>query len=345
MESGKIRCFESFPRIAVVIPSYRTAGQILGVIESIPGIVNKIWVVDDACPERSGKLVEDTSRDDRIEVIYHAKNQGVGGATISGFLEALKQQADIVIKLDGDGQMDPGLIPYLVEPILNGEADYVKGNRFYNLEKIRNMPLLRLFGNGVLSFMSKFSTGYWDLFDPNNGYVAIHANVLAELPLDKVCRGYFFESDMLFRLNTLRAVVVDLPMDACYGKEKSNLKISRVLGEFLVKHARNFIKRIFYNYYLRDLSLASIELPVGVSLFIFGVSYGSVKWVHYALMNETTPAGTVMMAALPIMLGLQLVLAFLGYDIASVPKEPIHKRRHGKMKKDSEYEQGIQGQR
>jgi dolichol-phosphate mannosyltransferase len=147
------------------------------------------------------------------------------------------------------------------------------------------------------------------------------------LPFEKSSRRYFFETDMLFRLNTLRAVVVDVPMDAQYGDEVSNLKISKIVGEFLFKHVRNFSKRIFYNYYLRDMSLASIELPMGLFLLISGCGFGAYHWVNSLQAGIVTPAGTVMLAALPILMGIQLILAFLGYDIANVPRRPFHKRR------------------
>lgn len=112
--------------------------------------------------------------------------------------------------------------------------------------------------------MTKLSSGYWDIFDPTNGYTAVHASVVARMPLDKISRRYFFESDMLFRLNTIRAVVVDVPMDARYGDEVSNLSVRKIVLDFAVRHLRNFGKRIFYNYFLRDLSLASLELVAGV---------------------------------------------------------------------------------
>ena len=186
------------------------------------------------------------------------------------------------------------------------------------------MPRLRLFGNAVLSLMAKLSTGYWDLFDPTNGYTAIHADVARHLPFEKISQRYFFETDILFRLNTLRAVVIDVPMDAKYGDEVSNLKVSQIVGEFLFKHVRNFLKRIFYNYYLRDLSLASIELPLGLVLLCFGIGYGGYNWLESAQAGIPTPAGTVMLAALPILTGIQFVMAFLGYDISSIPRRPRH---------------------
>ena len=310
--------------IAVVIPSYRVIKHILGVIATIGPEVWRIYVVDDKCPEGSGNYVEANCKDPRVVVLRHEINQGVGGAVMTGYSVAIADGAEVIIKIDGDGQMDPGLIPSVAAPIFAGEADYTKGNRFFDLEEIRAMPKVRLFGNGVLSLMTKLSSGYWDLFDPTNGYTAIHVDVARLLPFGKISRRYFFETDMLFRLNTLRAVVVDIPMDAKYCDEVSNLKISKIVGEFFVKHVRNFFKRIFYNYYLRDMSLASIELPLGVLLFVFGAGFGGWHWLLAAGEGITTPAGTVMLSALPVLMGLQLVLAFLAYDIASVPRRPRH---------------------
>jgi glycosyltransferase involved in cell wall biosynthesis len=312
--------------IAVVIPSYRVSRHVLGVIASIGPEVSRIYVVDDKCPDGSGQLVREQCTDPRVTVLEHEVNQGVGGAVISGYRAAIADGARVIVKVDGDGQMDPALIPSFVAPILAGEADYTKGNRFFNLEQIRAMPPVRLFGNAVLSLLTKVSSGYWDLFDPTNGYTAIHADAARYLPFDKLSRRYFFETDMLFRLNTLGAVVVDVPMDAQYGDEVSNLKVSRVVTEFAAKHVRNFLKRLFYNYYLRNMSLASIELPLGVFLMSFGLVYGLAHWLSSARHQVATPAGTVMLAAVPLIMGVQLILAFLAYDIASVPRRPLHKK-------------------
>lgn len=309
--------------IAVVIPSYRVTRHILGVIEKIGPEVRRIYVVDDRCPDGSGRLVSDCCRDARVRVIMHADNQGVGGAVMSGYRAAIEDGMAVIVKVDGDGQMDPLLIPDFVAPILAGEADYTKGNRFFDLEQIGAMPPLRLAGNAVLSLLTKLSSGYWDLFDPTNGFTAIHACAARLLPFDKISRRYFFETDLLFRLNTLRAVVVDVPMNARYGDEVSNLKIGAVVTEFGAKHVRNFIKRIFYNYYLRNMSLASIELPLGIMLLLLGLGYGAWHWIASARAGEATPAGTVMLAALPVLMGVQLILAFLAYDIAAVPHRPL----------------------
>jgi hypothetical protein len=255
---------------------------------------------------------------------------------MSGYQAAIEDGMTIIVKIDSDGQMDPALIMDFVAPIANGEADYTKGNRFFDLEKVRSMPRVRLFGNAVLSLMSKLSSGYWNLFDPTNGYTAIHADVASRLPFNKISRRYFYETDILFRLNTLRAVVIDVPMDAKYGDEISHLKISKIIGEFFAKHVKNFSKRIFYNYYLRDMSLASIELPIGLVLLGFGSIYGGYHWMHSAQVGVSTPAGTVMLSALPVLAGIQLLLGFIGYDVSSVPVRPIHRSIRKMRKNDLE---------
>lgn len=312
-------------KIAVVIPTYKARNHVLGVIEKIGPEVARIYIVDDCCPDGSGDFVAVNCKDRRVSVVKHEENQGVGGAVMTGYKAAIKDGMDILVKIDSDGQMDPALIMNFATPVIYGEADYAKGNRFFDLEKVRSMPKLRIFGNAVLSLMCKLSSGYWNIFDPTNGYTAIHSDVARHLPFNKISRRYFFETDILFRLNTLRAVVVDVPMEAKYGDEVSNLKISKIIGEFLVKHMRNFSKRIFYNYYLRDMSLASIELPAGLVLLIFGLVYGGYQWLHSAQAGVSTPAGTVMLSAFPIFAAIQLLMGFIGYDISSVPTRPLHR--------------------
>lgn len=309
-------------RIAVVIPCFKVRKEVLDVISKIESTCWRIYAVDDACPEQTGQYLSENCDDLRLRVLQQKKNQGVGGAVMTGYRQAISDGAQIVVKIDGDGQADPTLIPDFVAPLIAGQADYTKGNRFYDLESLQGMPGVRIFGNAILSFFSKLSTGYWDIFDPTNGYTAIRAEIIAKLPLEKISQRYFFESDMLFRLNTLRAVVVDIPMHARYANEASNLRIRSIIGEFLGKHLRNFSKRIFYNYFLRDMSLASLELVAGLALMAFGSIFGLYHWQQSLAAGIATSAGTVMLAALPVMLGLQFLLAFFGYDIASVPRRP-----------------------
>lgn len=313
-------------KISVVIPCFKVKKHILELLSKITSNVHVIYIVDDACPEKTSDFVLENYNDKRIKIIRHQINQGVGAALISGYKHAIQDGMDIVVKIDGDGQMDPSLIDEFISPIINGEADYAKGNRFFNLEEILIMPKKRIFGNAILSFINKISSGYWNVFDPTNGYTAIHSDLIKALPLNKISKRYFFESDMLFRLNTLKAVVVDIPIHANYGSESSNLKVRNILFEFLWKHSKNTFKRIFYNYYLRDLSVASFELPLGAGLLFFGLFFGIKSWIYYASNAMSAPSGTVMLSAISILMGIQFILAFINFDINSVPKKIRHKR-------------------
>jgi dolichol-phosphate mannosyltransferase len=311
-------------QIAVVIPCFRVAQQVLPLIARIGPEVGWIIAVDDACPEGSGDAIERDCSDSRVRVLRHPVNQGVGGALATGFRAALQTPARVIVKLDGDGQMDPALISRLAQPIRSGRADYAKGNRFHRLSDVAAMPRLRLFGNAVLSFLTKLSSGYWQIFDPTNGFIAIHRDVLAELPLDALARRYFFESDMLYQLGQLRAVVAEMPMRAVYDGAPSSLRPLRTVLPFLAGHLRNFTRRLLYSYFLRGFSPASLELLLAPPLLLFGIGFGLQQWWLSVQSDEPATAGTVMLAALPILIGLQLLLSWLNFDVAAEPRQPIH---------------------
>jgi dolichol-phosphate mannosyltransferase len=311
-------------RVAVVIPCYRVREQILRVIETIGPEASAIYIVDDGCPEGSGRHVQAHATDSRVRVLFHDVNRGVGAAVLTGYRAALADGADMMVKIDGDGQMDPAELPDLIAPILNGDADYTKGNRFHNLSHISRMPAARIAGNAALSFISKFSSGYWDIFDPTNGYTAIHASVARLLPFDRIATGYFFESDMLHHLGLARAVVRDVPLHARYGEERSGIRLARTVAQFSVRHAARTARRLFYGYFLHDFSAASLELVVGLALLLFGLVFGAVQWVEWSSRGVGAYAGTVMLAALPVILGTQLLLAFLSFDVSRVPRVPLH---------------------
>jgi glycosyltransferase involved in cell wall biosynthesis len=310
--------------IAVVIPCFRVRDRILDVLRGIGKEIANIYVIDDACPENSGQYVKQHCSDPRVTVVQHKSNQGVGGATITGYQYALEAGAAIIVKMDGDGQMDASNISDLVEPLLMGKADYSKGNRFSRLEDLKGMPVLRLLGNSLLSFMSKFSSGYWTVLDPTNGFTAIHANVVSILPVEKLSKRFFFESDMLFRLNLIKAVVVDVPMRSRYLGEPSNLRIRKVGFEFLLKHATNLMKRLIYSYFLHGTNIGSFQLLLGVPLFFGGAIFGLWSWAAAYGSGLTATSGTVMLAALPMIIGVQFLIAFMAYEIQAVPNQPIH---------------------
>ncbi len=310
--------------VAVVIPCYRETANILSVLAKIGDTVDMIFVVDDACPDGTGAHVRDNCSDPRVDVTVLERNLGVGGATMAGYRKALESGAEVIVKLDGDGQMDPALIPKLVRPIFAGRADYTKGNRFYNSDTVSAMPGLRLLGNLLLSFASKTSSGYWHIFDPTNGYTAIHRKVLEQLPFSRISKGFFFESDMLFRLNIARAVVVDIPMPAIYNSEESSLRISRILLPFMARHTSNLFRRIVYSYFLRDFTIASVELVIGLILVVFGTLTGAYFWHESNATGVPATTGQVILAALPFLVGSQLLISFLNFDTSNRPDRPLH---------------------
>ena len=313
-------------RIAVVIPCYKVANHLSDVLSRIGPEVRDIYCSIDGCPAGSREVASNAQiNDPRIQVLYHEKNSGVGNAFIAGVRRALADGAEIVVKLDGDGQMSPEKIPELVEPLIRGEANFSKGNRFFHLEDLQSMPVIRMIGNAGLSFFSKLSTGYWNLFDPTNGFIALHSDIANRLPWEKIDQGYFFESDLLFRLYTLRAVVVDVPMKSHYGNEQSHLNIFRAAVQFPFLHLRNFLKRIFYCYFLREFNIASMNLVLSIGLIGFGVSFGMINWIRGYELNRLASAGTVMFAALPLILGWQALLAFFAFDVGNVPKRTTHR--------------------
>lgn len=310
-------------RIAVAIPCYKVTQHVLGVIAAIGPDVEAIYAVDDACPDGSGRFIEQHGQDPRVRVLFHTQNQGVGGAVVTAYRAALADGMDVVVKIDGDGQMDPALLAHFVQPIARGRADYAKGNRFYRPESLRGMPGVRLFGNAMLSFINKLSTGYWPIMDPTNGYTAIHTAVLRQLPLDKLERRYFFESDMLFRLSTIRAVVRDVPMDSVYADEKSNLRVRQVLPEFLRKHGSRLLRRYVYNYLVRDFNVGTLYSLSGALLVALGSLFGAWQWFVSSSTHQPATSGTVMLAALPVFIGIQCLIAFLHYDVSNQPTEPL----------------------
>ena len=312
-------------KVCVIIPCFRVKAHISDVIKHIPSSVSKIYVVDDCCPESSGKYVQENVEDLRVEVLFNDVNLGVGGALKTGYKKGLAEGFDIFIKIDGDGQMNPKLTPFFIDPIISKKADYTKGSRFHSLNSLEGMPTIRKLGNSILSLVNKFSSGYWDVMDPTNGFTAIHKTALGQLPLDKISNRYFFESDMLFRLGTIRAVVKDIPMDAVYADESSNLKVGEVIFEFVPLYVKAFFKRTMYCYFLRDFNVATLEMSIGFALFSFGITFGTWHWLTSAANNQFASTGTVMIASIPLILGFQLLLSALHFDIANIPRKPLQR--------------------
>lgn len=314
------------PSVAVIIPCFKVRDKVLEVVRSCLMQADAVICVDDCCPENSGKFIEKSFSDRRLSVVYGGENMGVGGAVKKGYRKAMELGAAVAVKVDGDGQMDPTLIPLFVKPILSGRADYTKGNRFTRPEDYRSMPSIRLLGNTALSLLAKPSTGYWRTLDPTNGYTAVSIPVLRLLPLDRIDDRYFFETDMLHHLRSVDAVVADIPMKAVYGTETSSLNWKKSILEFFFKHVRNTFSRLYYQYVIKDFSIATVQLFLGLILTVFGTVTGIVSWSRSISTGVTASAGSVMLAALPVILGIQMLLSFLSYDMGSVPRVPLSER-------------------
>jgi dolichol-phosphate mannosyltransferase len=326
--------------IAVVVPAYQAERWVGATLSGIPNFVRRIIVVVDGATDATAREVDEAaSRDSRIVRIDHETNRGVGAAMRSGYSQALATGAEIIAKMDADGQMDPHELARLVVPIALGRADYAKGNRFVHARAIRAMPTMRLVGNAALSLLSKLSTGYWNLLDPTNGYTAVSREALLAIDLQQLDDRFFFESSMLAELSISRAVCVDVSIPARYGGESSHLSVTRSLFEFAGKHARNFFRRLWLRYVVLDFSAVSLLLAVGIPLAAFGFVFGVNNWIHSSIYGVPATAGTVMVAAFTLGAGLFGIVQAMIYDILSVPSLPLTPPRVGVVAWTSEPDQ------
>lgn len=309
-------------RIAVVIPAYRVARQIEKVLAGIPDFVERIIVVDDAGPDDTAARVERVT-DPRVTLIRHNANRGVGGAMKTGFAEAIRSGMDIVVKMDGDDQMDPAAMGRLLAPVIAGRADMAKGNRYQDFASLKKMPTIRIIGNAGLTFLIKLASGYWNMFDPTNGYFAIRTGTLARMNMNRLPDRYFFESGFLVQLGIIGAVVEDVAIPARYGDEDSSLSVTRTLFEFPPRLIWGMMRRVFWRYFVYDFSAVTLFLITGFPLLIGGAWYGYHGWMKGINTGKPATAGTVMLAAMPLIIGFQLLLQALVVDIQNVPRSPL----------------------
>lgn len=312
------------PKVGVVIPAFRAESTIKAVLQSVPAWVSRVFVIDDESPDGLAGVVSAFAEgDDRVELIRHERNTGVGGAVLSGYRKAYEAGVEIIVKMDADGQMDPLYLPALIAPISGRKADYCKGNRFLHVRQLRSMPALRRMGNMILSFITKAASGYWKVFDPTNGYTAINSALIPLLDTERIDKRYFFESSLLIELGMLKAVVKDVSIPARYGKEKSSLSELHSAFDFTPKLVAGFCRRIWQQYFLRDFNAVSVFLFFGSFLTLAGLIWGIAKWIINAAQGIVTTAGTVMLAVVPLITGIQLLIQAVVIDIQNAPSEPI----------------------
>jgi len=307
-------------RIAAVVPAYNEELMIAQVIDTMPDYVDHIVIVDDCSPDDTSGAVERLS-DPRVTLIRHEVNQGVGGAIITGHKAGLALDSDVHVIMAGDAQMDPAYLPSLLDKVTDEGFGFAKANRFYSPESFYGMPRHRVFGNIVLSFMTKLTSGYWNLFDPQNGYTAVRSEVLKRLPLDRVAKRYSFENDLLTHLNILQISATDVPIPAVYGDEVSSIKLRRVIPELVSRLTVGFWTRIWYRYVLWSFSPIALLLFLGLFLFVIGIGV-SIWMVFQIAASVVATAATVMLAALPLMLGTQMLISALQLDIQATPSNP-----------------------
>lgn len=301
-------------RVGVVLPAHNESRHLAGVVADLPDWVDTVLIVDDASTDDTLAVALDLA-DERVRVIQHDVNTGVGGAMRSGYQAALAEGCDVVVKMDGDGQMDAAELLVLLRPVRLGMADYAKGNRFRQTGRPPDMPRHRWFGNVMLSFLTKVASGYWHVFDPQCGFTAVTASSLRRLNLDAVATDYFFENDMLIRLNVIDARVVDVSTAALYGAEQSGLRVHRILWTFPFRLLRGFAWRFVKRHVVNDFGLVAVLSLAGAAATLFGVVFGVYHWVESAATGNVATAGTVMIAVVPLILGVQMLLQALSLEV------------------------------
>jgi len=311
------------PKIAVILPCYRVREKIVGVVESLIGQVDYIIAVDDKCPEQSGAWLREHCSHPSLQVLFHDTNQGVGGAMVTGCQAGLETDADIFVKMDGDGQMDARFLKRLIAPLLAGKADFTKGNRFFDLRALRSMPWGRRLGNFGLTLLTKAASGFWHVSDPTNGYFALRRGALGLVNFHLLDQRYFFEISLLVQLNVVRAVAMDVPIPALYADENSSLNPMRALVSFPGKLLAGFLHRIWWRYFIYDINIVSVLLTFGLILFVGGGSFGAWRWSANVQEGVNQSAGTVALAMVPMLLGFQMLLQAMVLDVMEKPGEPI----------------------
>ena len=305
--------------VTIVVPAYNVAPHILQVIKTMPEFVDRIIVVDDCGTDDTSKILCQVT-DTRVLVVKHATNQGVGGAMVTGFKRAIQDGAELIVKMDGDGQMNPEHVHELLDPLIHDGYAYAKGNRFLDNTQLKEMPTHRLVGNYALTFMTKLASGYWHVFDPQNGFVAVKAEALRRMDLDHLAKRYFFENDMLVHLNIFGVRVKDVAIPARYGDEKSSMSISKVLITFPYYLWRRFWYRIYQKDVLRDFSPVALFWVTGLSLFTWGFLFGAYTWGKSTFLHQIASTGTVMLSVLPLVLGFELILQAIILEIKESPR-------------------------
>ena len=306
-------------KIVAVVPCYKSANIASRIVYDLFNYVDFVICIDDNCPEKTGQIIENNIKSEKLKVIYHQINKGVGGATKTGIKYAQLIDAEIIVKIDSDGQMNPKNIPKLIEPIINKTAEFTKGNRFRNIDVLINMPKIRLIGNIILSFITKLSTGYWELFDPTNGFIAINSRILNQINYKKTDNRYFFETDLLFRCGLYDILVSEVEIPTIYKNEKSGLNPIGESFRYPIFHIIIFIKRILYQYFLLDFNPGSLSILFGILSGMYAFFSGLKSILYYENLNIETPLGIKILFLTSAIISVQLLISFMYFDATQRP--------------------------
>ncbi len=278
--------------------------------------VDRIFVVDDASRDETAAAAR-SAGDARVEVLTHERNAGVGAAIVTGYQRAVAEGIDVACVMAGDNQMDPGDLQKIALPVARGEVDYAKANRLISGEAWQVIPRSRYLGNAVLSFLTKIASGYWHVADSQSGYTAASREMLEQLDLDRVYRGYGFPNDMLVHLNVWNARVRDIPSRPVYGVgERSGIKIRRVVPRISWLLLKGFFWRMREKYVIRDFHPLVFFYMLGFLMTLLGLGLGIAE-VVLRIMGNAVSVGTVVLVALLLIFGSQFTLFAMWFDMES----------------------------
>jgi glycosyltransferase involved in cell wall biosynthesis len=299
----------------VIVPAYNEEQLIADTLVSIPASVDKIYVVNDASTDRTQTVIDDhAKKDPRIVPLHHEQNRGVGAAIITGYKRGLADEMQVFVVMAGDNQMDPIVLPSLVLPIIQNKADYTKGNRLLSPEYRKGMSKWRFVGNTILTLLTKFSSGYWKLMDPQNGYTAISARALERINLDMIYPRYGYCNDLLVKLNVFGFRVMDIEMPARYGRERSKIQYGPYIGKVSWLLFKDFLYRLRMKYVVLSFHPIVLFYFFGGLLTLAGLLAG-IYTVFFVLVQHGPLFIRGVLSLLIFALGMQFLSFALMFDI------------------------------
>ncbi len=301
--------------VAVVVPAYNEEALVEATLTRVPPFVDRILVVDDGSADDTAARAQ--ASDPRVDVVRHDRNEGVGAAIVSGYLRAIAEEIDVTCVMAADGQMDPDDLATLARAVAAGECDYAKANRLFTGQAWEVIPRSRYVGNAILSFLTKIASGYWHVADSQSGYTAVNLETLRLLDLGRVYRRYGFPNDMLVHLNVFNRRVRDYPSRPIYGVgERSGIKLRHVVPSISWLLVKGFFWRLREKYVIRDFHPLVLFYALGFFLFGAGVVLGIVE-TSLRIAGNAIPAATIVLVALLVISGLQLLLFAMWFDMES----------------------------